>query len=325
MFFSIVIPVYNVEKYLEECVESILGQRFTDYEIVLVNDGSKDSSGDICDRYSNQYGFIKTIHKANGGQADARNVGTAAASGKYIVYIDSDDYILNDTFLSDIYDHVTNNDSEIVMYKFSKFYDDSKIMEKCTFSFPDTSKYSGDALLLEMVKKDAYYGMAWTKAFKRSLSAEFDKNLVCEDMDWFFNLLLNATSFSVIDKEYIAYRQRSNSVTSNLKIKNLTDFIYTLEKWSKIITESNMAETKKKALNGALAKYYANLLIVYARLDDKEKRKCVSRIKKLSFLLDFSINNRPAQIRKVYKIAGFSAVIAMLTIVDRLKGIKNGK
>ena len=325
MFFSVVLPVYNVEKYLEECVESILAQDFKDYEVILVDDGSKDSSGSICDRYSEQYEFVKTIHKANGGQAEARNVGASAALGEYIIYIDSDDYIISETFFSDIHEEILKSSSEIVMYKFSKFFDDSKILEKCSFSFPDVNEFKGDALLKEMVKKDAYYGMAWTKAFKRSKMVEFDKNLVCEDMDWFFNLLLNTNSFSVIDKEYIAYRQRSNSVTSTLKMKNLTDFIYTLEKWSKIVSESNFTETKKAAINGALAKYYSNMLIVYARLGDKAKREQIRRIKSLSFLLDYSINNRPSQIRKVYKIAGFGGVIIMLKFVDKLRGMKNGK
>lgn len=324
MFFSIVIPVYNVEKYLEECVESILEQDFSDYELILVDDGAKDSSGSICDRYSKQYEFIKTIHKPNGGQADARNVGAAAASGEYIIYIDSDDYIINDKFLSDVHNHILLNDAEIVMYKFSKYFDERNELEKCTFSFPDTEKFKGDELLLEMVKKDAYYGMAWTKAFKRSKGVEFDTSLVCEDMDWFFNLLSNTDNFTVIDKEYIAYRQRAGSVTSTLRIKNLTDFIYTLEKWSKKVADSDFSETKKLALYGAMAKYYSNLLIVYARLKDKSKKETVSRIKNLSYLLDYSASSRPQKIKQIYKAVGFNAVITMLKVADKLKGMKNG-
>ena len=324
MFFSIVIPVYNVEKYLEECVDSILKQKFTDYEIILVDDGSNDSSGDICDKYSEKYVFIKTIHKKNGGQSDARNVGTAVALGDYIIYIDSDDYVSDDEFLSDISKHILTYGSEIVMYKFSKYFDESKILDKCSFSFPDTKKFAGDELLLEMVKRDAYYGMAWTKAFKRSIASEFDTSLVCEDMDWFFNLLSNSKSFSVIDKEYIAYRQRAGSVTSSLKIRNLSDFIVTLEKWSKIIAQAEFSESKRRALNGSLAKYYSNLLIVYSRLNDKCKKEYVNRIKSLNFLLNYSLSSRPMQIKKVYRIAGFSTVIAMLKFVDKLKGMKNG-
>ncbi len=320
MFFSLIIPVYNVEKYLGECIDSILRQDFSDYELILVDDGSKDSSGKICDSYSEKYDFIKTIHKKNGGQADARNVGANAASGEYIIYLDSDDYIISDLFLSDIYKHIQQKNSDIVMYKFQKYFDDTGVMENCTFSFPQDETLSPDDLLLDVVKRDAYYGMAWTKAFKRSIAVEFDRNLVCEDMDWFFQLLSNSNSFSVVDKSYIAYRQRAGSVTATIKLVTLTDFIFTLEKWSRIFQESEFADAKKKALFGVMAKYYSNLLIVYSRLKDKNKKEYIRQIKKLSYLLDYSLSGRPVTIRKVYKIAGFGFVIKLLQLADKLKG-----
>ena len=104
MYFSVIVPVYNVEKYLSECIDSILCQTFTDFELILVDDGSKDKSGEICDQYAQKDSRIKVIHKENGGLSDARNFGTAASNGKYIVYLDSDDYISDDNFLSLIYE-----------------------------------------------------------------------------------------------------------------------------------------------------------------------------------------------------------------------------
>ena len=100
MLFSIILPIYNVENYLCECVDSILNQTYKDYEIILVDDGSKDKSPHICDELAHKYDCIKVIHKKNGGLSDARNAGTKEAIGKYIVYIDSDDYILDKEFLS---------------------------------------------------------------------------------------------------------------------------------------------------------------------------------------------------------------------------------
>ena len=91
-FFSIIIPVYNVEQYLRECVESILMQSCDDYEIILVDDGSSDKSGKICDKYSEKNNKIKVVHKENGGLSSARNAGIKIAIGKYIIFIDSDDY-----------------------------------------------------------------------------------------------------------------------------------------------------------------------------------------------------------------------------------------
>ena len=97
MYFSIIVPVYNVEKYLRECIDSILCQTFTDFELILVDDGSKDESGKICDEYAEKDNRIKVIHKENGGQSTARNCGVKESSGKYIVFLDSDDFISEDT------------------------------------------------------------------------------------------------------------------------------------------------------------------------------------------------------------------------------------
>lgn len=93
MTFSIIIPVYNVEKYLNECVDSVLNQKNVDYEIILVDDGSTDNSGQICDEYLKKHSNVSVIHKVNGGLSDARNAGLESAEGDYILFVDSDDKI----------------------------------------------------------------------------------------------------------------------------------------------------------------------------------------------------------------------------------------
>ena len=98
MKFSVIIPIYKVEKYLPECVESVLKQTYTDFEVLLVDDGSPDSCPQICDDYASKDSRVKVIHKPNGGQADARNVGLEKASGDYVCYVDSDDYLVDRVF-----------------------------------------------------------------------------------------------------------------------------------------------------------------------------------------------------------------------------------
>ena len=324
MFFSVILPVYNVEKYLEECVESVLRQTFTDYEVILVNDGSKDNSGAICDRLGESDNRIKVVHKKNGGASDTRNVGLEHASGEYIVYLDSDDYIKDDSFLMDLYHEISEKGSDIVLYKFSKLYDETGKLDKCSFTldFVEDIKDS-DKLLYELVKRDAYYGMAWIKAFKRSLAVDnnvtFDVNLVCEDMDWYFNLVLCSSSISAIDKSYIAYRQRQGSTTSTVKLRNLVDFIYTLEKWGEIVKNASISEDKRGALFGALAKYYSNMLVVYTRIKDKERKGYKKRVKALSYLLNYGLSSRPLQIKKFYRLLGFSGTVLMLKLYDKIK------
>ena len=324
MFFSIILPIYNVEKYLKECVSSIQAQTFKDFEIILVDDGSKDSSPAICDELAQKDSRIKVIHKTNGGQSTARNMGLKKAEGEYIIYLDSDDFITSDTFFEDIYNKVQETQSDIVLYKYSKYFDDTKTLDKCTFTLDFAESITDSEEMLEtLVAKDAYYGMAWVKAFRRKMAIEngvvFDTNLVCEDMDWYFNLVLCAEKISAIDKSYIAYRQRAGSVTSSLKLRNLTDYIFTMEKWNEKIKSSDMSEKKKNALMGALAKYYSNMFITYIRVKDPEKKKHVKRIKAISSILDYSKSHRPQQIKKVYKLVGFKGVTLMLTVLDKIK------
>lgn len=321
MFFSVILPIYNVEKYLCECIDSILSQTFGDFELILVDDGSKDGSGKICDEYAERDNRIKVIHKENGGQASARNAGFDAAEGECIVFIDSDDFVVDISFLKTLYDKFKSSGSDIVLYKHAKYFE---TLSKCDYSFDFVEKIeNNDEILLELVKRDAYFGMAWSKSFKREIAeknnVKFDSELSCEDMDWYFNLVTSSQKISAIDKTYIAYRQRPGSVTATVKIKNLKDFVFTLEKWSDKVKNVDISEKKRAALMGALAKYYSNLLITYTRLKDKAKKQYKSRIKALSYLLDYSLSSRPQKIRKFYKIAGFDGVVMMLKIYDRIK------
>ncbi len=322
MFFSVILPVYNVEKYLPECMESILKQSFGDFEVILVDDGSRDKSGALCDEYAQRDERVRVIHKANGGASDTRNVGLENAQGEYIVYVDSDDFITSELFLEELYAEIQKTKSDIVLYKFSKYYDETGKMDKCDFSLDFVSGET-DSMLVELVRRDAYYGMAWIKAFRRSIATDnnviFDVNLVCEDMDWYFKLVLCANTITAIDKSYIAYRQRSGSTTATVKIRNLEDFVFTLEKWSEEIKRADISEDKRRALNGALAKYYSNMLVVYTRLKDKKKKEYKKRIKALSFLLNYGLSSRPMQIKKVYKLFGFAGVIFMLKLYDKIK------
>lgn len=109
---SIVVPIYNVEKYLDQCVKSIINQTYKNLEIILVNDGSIDNSGKICDKYKRQDNRVIVIHKENGGSSDARNVGIQIATGKYIGFVDSDDYIEKDMY-EFLYNNMINENADI--------------------------------------------------------------------------------------------------------------------------------------------------------------------------------------------------------------------
>ena len=128
MQFSIVIPVYNVAPYLRECVDSVLAQNSTDYEIILVDDGSTDNSPAICDEYAEKYSQIKVIHKTNGGLSDARNFGIKKAQGDYLMFLDSDDFWNRENVLLDLHNIIKENNPDLIIHELSSFYNSEKII-----------------------------------------------------------------------------------------------------------------------------------------------------------------------------------------------------
>ncbi len=319
--FSIIIPCYNVEKYLAECVDSILAQTVEDFEVILVNDGSKDGTGAICDAYAAKDPRIRVIHKENGGQSSARNMGTAVATGDYIIYIDSDDFIMDRDFLKKMTEAAG---SDIIFYKHKKFDDETRQFSPCTYSF---AGISGDASYYEtlkaMIAADAFFGMPWNKCIKagviRDNNIRFDEGLSCEDMDWIYYVILSSSSVKLVDEPFVAYRQRANSVTSAPKLKNLNDFVFILEKWYEEAQSSDCSPEQKQIVLSSLAKYYSNLLIAYTRIQDKRKHAYNKRLKKLSALLRFGLSKRPRLVGKIYRLAGFILTTTALKVLDRVK------
>lgn len=326
MFFSIILPIYNVEKYLSECIESILKQTFTDYEVILVNDGSTDQSGAICDEYVAKNPQFQVIHKSNGGSADTRNVGIACAVGQYVICIDSDDYIIPNSFLSDIHQCATSNEADIIQYWFQKFTDGQAV--NIPASTPLTTLVplkKEDEILSALVQKDTFTATVWSKAIRREFlirtGVEFKVGLTGEDNDWYLNLLVNnPCKIAVLAQTCIAYRQRKNSTSRVNKLKNLTDYVDVMEEYVGKISNAPVTDLKKNALLGAMAKYYVNLLILYAGAVDPHKSEFKERIKKLNWLLNFSLGRRAKFVHISYRFAGFNITILLLKIIGALKG-----
>lgn len=323
MFFSIVVPVYNVEAYIRQCVDSILAQTFTDFEVILVDDGSNDTSPEICDQYAEKDSRVKVIHKKNGGQAQARNIGTAQACGTYLIYLDSDDYIVYDTFLEDVFNK-TLNYPDIICYKFQKYYEDKKKLKECTFSIPDFFESDSVAKRIEkLTMHDAFYCAPWTKAIKMSMiqnyKIQFTNGLLSEDQEWYYDILIHANSIEGIDKSYIAYRQRRNSTSNSWKIKNLTDTIDIITNWKNKIDLSVLNEEYKDALFNTLAKLYCNVLIGYTRYKNHEKKTYYHKLRNLSCLLEYHLNPRVRKFFIIYQFGGFRVLMSCLKIICMVK------
>lgn len=203
---SIIIPVYKVEEYLDECVESVVSQSYNNLEIILVDDGSPDNCGDICDKWSQKDSRIKVIHKENGGLSDARNAGLDSATGDYIFFLDSDDYI-EQNCISDLYSYLKKYDAEIAVTSKTK-RPFEKIIDAPIIA--DDSK----VMLILMYKK--YYWEGCCKLYKASLfkNLKYKKGILYEDFHLTPRVIFEANRVVYADTKQYFYRIRSGSIMS---------------------------------------------------------------------------------------------------------------
>lgn len=321
MKFSIVVPIYKVEQYLRECVNSILVQTFEDYEIILVDDGSPDRCPIICDEYAEIDNRIKVIHQVNSGIACARNAGIKEASGEYLVCIDSDDYFKNDTILQKIADK-TSDQTDVVLFGFQKFFESTN-----TFGYTEVPilkcKCSTLEMLNQVLETDTYCGTAWTKAVRLDLLKEnnikFRPGMISEDIDWYLNLLCHAKSFDSINEEAIIYRQRGSSISHSPKINSLIDNLWILETWPSRFHELVDDELVVRNLYSILAYYYANNLILYTSYPSSVVRSYRSRLKACAYLFQYAKTSRSLTVKRFYNILGFSITTFLLKILAKFK------
>lgn len=237
MKISVIIPVYNVEKYLKQCVDSVLAQDFTDYEIILVDDGSTDNSPIICDEYARKYPQINVIHKTNGGLSDARNFGIEKAKGDYLMFLDSDDFWEGEKILSDLSIIIDYNNPDIIMHGFTYYYNTTKQKDTTSFDLyiKKLSKIRKDItktinLDIQIITSEVFNSTGCNKIVKRDIIEKnhisFPIGKLHEDVDWCFNLLKYSRSLFIYQSPFYHYRlEREGSITHQMKPKNVLDTI----------------------------------------------------------------------------------------------------
>lgn len=225
---SVIVPVYNVEKYLRKCVDSIITQTFEDLEIILVDDGSKDSSGKICDEYAAKDERIIVIHKENGGLSSARNAGIEKAQSSYLGFVDSDDYIAENMY-EKLYNMAISNDADLVMCDLYHCYEGktpekNSCIEKYVLNTEEAIK-----TVLEAKKTSV---TAVNKLYKKELfkNIRYPEGKLSEDAFVIVDLLMQAKKIVFTSDQFYYYVHRKNSITSSAyKTKDLN----VLEAYSK--------------------------------------------------------------------------------------------
>lgn len=326
MFLSIIIPVYNVEKYLNQCVDSILGQNLDSIEIILVDDGSTDGSVAICDSYANDYDFVKVVHKANGGLSSARNTGIDAAKGEYIIFMDSDDWWNPEVNVKEMLTYVKDN-PETEMFLFTSF---DYIEGEGYFKRNEHENFNN--IDVSSVKK--YYTFllnngnmevsANTKILKRSFivgnSLYFTPNLLSEDNEWMIRLLRVATKVNIMDYPlYLCRIGRSESITNTISKKNIVDLLKIIRS-SIDYCDSNPTFALKELEMCFCSYLWFCAMGLSTKLSKGEKSQVRKTFKDTSVVLSYSNSRKTKICNTVYRLFGFNITMFILGKYINLKG-----
>lgn len=226
-FVSIIVPVYNVEKYIQRCIDSLLVQSYAYLEVLLIEDGSTDGSGEICDKYASEYSNIKVVHIDNGGVSNARNIGLSLASGEYVTFVDGDDWLAED-FLETGVKALEKTGADIFMSSYVKSYEDGtniKVNEDTDIMLLTSQECIEKIFVKEPNKPDLPWSI-WGKIYKTSLwkNVRFDtETSMGEDAIAFWDVLKNANQ--VIYKPIMGYYyfQRIDSAMHIMSTKHIID------------------------------------------------------------------------------------------------------
>lgn len=243
---SVIIPVYKVEPYLHQCVDSILDQTFRDFEIILVDDGSPDKCPAICDEYEKQDNRIKVIHKDNGGLSDARNSGIKNSTGKYLIFVDSDDYLVSNECLGKLADNIKNTYYNLYFLN-NVVSDNSELIANI-----QKPEILDTAHFVKNCSNNKYKRItAWTWACKRTFIIKnnlfFYKGIYHEDEEWFPRLILSLKKSDKIlvnnDNFYFYRLNRKGAITDGIKNKNIKDKLFIIDQIIKL--EENLSLSKE--------------------------------------------------------------------------------
>lgn len=243
---SVIVPIYNVEKYLEKCINSLLSQTLEDIQIILVNDGSKDNSGNIAKEYEkNNKNRVIYVEKENGGLSDARNYGLKYATGDFIAFLDSDDYIEKNAY-EEMYNKAIEENADYVECDFIWEFPNKIRVDK---QYP----YKNKKEMLSFVRV-----VAWNKLIKRQLitdnNLEFPKGLRYEDVEFTYKLIPFVNKFAYVDKTFIHYVQREGSI-ANVQNERTAEIFTILDNVIEFYKKNNIYEKYRDELEYNYARY----------------------------------------------------------------------
>ena len=309
---SVIIPVYNAEKYIRECVKSIASQTFHDIEILLVDDGSKDESPQICDLLVTEDNRIRVYHKENGGASEARNYGTKRAQGNYIIFIDADDFLIGEDSLESLMNNISSfGDVSCLCFNCSYYNSERNELKKwAPFKKEMYNTILKNEALIKLVEIASFPCSPCMKVLKKSFIIEndiyFQPGITAEDIPWFIDVLDKAENVRFVNLYAYAYRTNvAGSVTNTSNdyksFMNLRRVVRTEVEKVECRSFTNEA---KAALLSFLAYEYCILLGQVRSLSKGIREKEYNNLKKDSWLLKYTIHPKVKMVKLLKSICG---------------------
>lgn len=315
MKLSIIIPVYNVEQYLQNCVQSVITQTYQDLQVILVNDGSTDSSGILCDQLAQQDSRIQVVHKQNGGLSDARNAGLKVATGDYVAFLDSDDvYLLNDG-LEQLMALAQIEQPDVLLFQAVDVYPHHQTVRKA-YDVEYMATHSGVEVFAQLVRTQSFNMSACFQLIRRELLEQhqiyFEKGLLSEDVDWSLRLWQHVSKVRAINLPLYGYQHREGSISTTYTIRNFRSYEHIFAKFVQLYNErvvETATELYWQAVMGYLAQMYTNCLYNYGQLTIQERKDNYYILKDYALLLDHSISIKSNRVVKLKRWIGLCMTV----------------
>lgn len=326
MKVSFILPVYKVESYLRQCVESITCQTYRDIEIILVDDGSPDNCPVLCDQLATEDERIRVVHKPNGGLSDARNAGMKVASGDYVVFVDSDDWWDDDNCLMQLVTELEKTPSiDFLGFNFKKKFEGTgKIVFAPAYSEATLSASDSSECLYALAKQGVFPISACTKLIRREFLIEhnlfFIKGLISEDIPWFIELISASKKCRFVNMYVYNYRQeRVGSITNSFSEKKFNDRIGIIKSESAKVEGRDLTEKGKKGLYCFLAYEYTQFINGINRFEGAKQKEVIADLNKYRWLLKYSLNYKVAIPRVMCALGGLHNTARLVRLFRQLR------
>lgn len=310
MRFSIIVPAYQAEGHIQRCIDSILSQDYADYEIIIVDDGSRDDTLKACRALEKIHSQIRVVSKENGGASSARNMGIRISRGDYLLFLDSDDFWINNTLLSSLSKCISLKGADLILFGVkTQNASNGKSKTRVQFSVDDINFLETNSLAQQtefLVSTSKFPSSAWSLAVRANLiktnELYFKEGIVAEDIDWVISLFFHDIRVSAIEGVFHQYHKfRPGSVTSESGAKAVESLMYIVEKWAPRLRGPGLRD---KALKSFLAFHYSTIFLSYYKLQPEKKRALKPKVRQYSWLLKSTKSRRLDWVRRILKIFG---------------------